>query len=88
MSVFSGKLMIVLCRCLLQVVRSSRRRHDAAAPSSSSGDSAFVSGDILESFSEENDVNHSDSGLDIASGDTTRSSRQVSQVCQLNTLLF
>ena len=65
--------MVAVCRCILQLVRDDATRRDVRAPAgggSARGDSAYVTADILESFEEEG-VNQSDSGLNLAAGDVT-----------------
>ena len=68
--------MVAVCRCILQLVRDDATRRDVRAPAGGSarGDSAYVTADILESFEEEG-VNQSDSGLNLAVGDVTREVR-------------
>ena len=58
--------MITLCRCILQLIRTeaARPHHDGVGGQAGSrGDSAFVSGDLLESYEEEQT---GDSGLQLA----------------------
>ena len=70
--------MVAVCRCILQLVRDDATRRDVRAPAGGSarGDSAYVTADILESFEEEG-VDQSDSGLNLAAGDVTREVRCV-----------
>ena len=62
----AGNFLITLCRCILQLIRTEavRPHHDGVGGQAGSrGDSAFVSGDLLESFEEQQT---GDSGLQLA----------------------